>query len=92
MAETSFKQYLETNFASVYAKDDLSQQLPLIPANRIQTRFSAEIFLEKKVDANLYVENVFTFDQNRVSMLEESTDSYHLLNVGSIFEIGSFYV
>jgi len=82
--------HLETNFASVYAEDDLSEPLPLIPANRIQSKLSAEIFLKKKVDGNLYVEHLYKLDQDRVSSLEETTDSYHLLNLGSTFEVGSF--
>lgn len=81
--------HIESNYSGVFAEDRQGQSLPLIPANRIHTKLSVELFTRKKLSTNIYLEQLNKFDQKRVTNLETKSAAYQLTNVGLSLEHNS---
>ncbi len=75
--------HLESNLATVYAKDEASNPLPLIPATNINTTIKVEFTSTSKFRIkDIHLQDIYKFAQNRASLFESATPSYNLLNIG----------
>ncbi len=82
--------HIESNLASVYAKDEQDRPLPLIPATNINTTIKIEFASKRKVRVkDIYFQDIYKLAQNRASAFETNTPSYNLINLGSTFEIAT---
>ena len=82
--------HIESDFSTVYAEGVDKNPLPRIPANKWNTSLKVEFSSKNNFRIkNVYVQNIYKFEQNRISLFETSTPSYNLINVGFNLEIGS---
>lgn len=75
--------HIESSFETVTGKQDNSEYLPLIPANKLSNTIRAEFNLNKWLKnayTSLKLEN--TFNQNKVSAFETVSKGYNLLGIG----------
>ncbi len=75
--------HLEGNYSRIKAKDASGNPLPMIPANRLTSKVSSELFLNKReISGSVYLELVQKFKQNRVAPEETISHGYGLINFG----------
>jgi iron complex outermembrane recepter protein len=74
--------HLESNLSSVFAEDAQGNVLPLIPANKLNTKFSAEFSKKTEYSGQFYLEHTYRRSQNRFSSFESFTPGYDLFNMG----------
>ncbi len=82
--------HIESSYETVVGKRD-DQYLPLIPANKWANTFRSE-FRKSGVFQNIFaaVQYNYYFEQDRVSLFEETTPGYGLFNIqsGTAFKLG----
>lgn len=82
--------HIESNLATVYAEDENSNPLPLIPATNINTTFKVEFSSESKFRIkDIHLQDIYKFDQNRASIFETPTPSYNIVNLGLKMELAT---
>lgn len=82
--------HFESNVSTIIAEDANNNALPLIPQTKINSTISAEIFQKGKIPLkNIFVQHIYKFEQNRISLFETATNSYNLINIGLNFEIAT---
>ena len=80
--------HLESNLSTVIAEDRNGNSLPLIPQTKLNSTISAEISHKGKVTLkNVFVQNIYKFQQNRTGLFETATNDYNLINIGLNLEI-----
>jgi iron complex outermembrane receptor protein len=80
--------HLESNLSTVIAEDRNGNSLPLIPQTKLNSTISAEISHKGKVKLkNVFVQNIYKFQQNRTGLFETATNDYNLINIGLKLEI-----
>lgn len=80
--------HLESNLSTVIAEDKNNNALPLIPQTKINSTIRAEISQKGKIRLkSLYVQHIYKFKQNRISIFETSTNDFNLINIGLSLEI-----
>lgn len=83
--------HIESDFSTVYAEGVNKTPLPRIPANKWSTTLKVEFSSKKNFRfKNVYVQNIYRFEQNRISLFETNTPAYNLINMGFNMEVGSF--
>ncbi|GHT28264.1 TonB-dependent receptor [Bacteroidia bacterium] len=79
--------HLEGSYSSAFGENAEQNALPLMPSQKlnatIRASFSREKFLKK---FSVYLQNQYSFAQNRVAQYETTTGAYNLLNAGLAFE------
>ena len=82
--------HISSDFSTVFAEEIDGTPLPLIPQNRLNTTIRAEFKQNRKFSLkNVFVQNTYKFEQNRVGLFETETPSYSLINVGAKFKLAS---
>ncbi len=82
--------HLESNLATVYAKDGNDNPLPLIPATNINSTLKLEFTSTNKVRLkNVFIQDIFKLEQTRTSFFETTSPSYNLVNLGLNAEIAT---
>lgn len=81
--------HLETSYSYVRANDANGRAFSLIPQARINTflKFDLDMKGAVKID-DIVLQHQYFFDQNLVAPLEETSPSYHLINLGVNASIG----
>ena len=87
--------HVESSYSSAWGQDDGHHYLALRPSQKINATVSANFsFNEKKRSAaslrhfSVYLQNRYSFVQNKVAGNETPTPDYNLLHVGLVFEWG----
>ena len=81
--------HIESSYGSTFGEDTRYNYLALIPSQKINAMVSASFSFKKAVKKfSVYLQNQYSFAQNRVADNEMSTPDYNLLNAGIIFEFG----
>jgi iron complex outermembrane receptor protein len=87
--------HAESSFSSVRGQDRQGNHLALIPSQKIRTTLSANFSpggkksrqgLVRKI--SIYMQNLYSFAQNRVAANEQPSPAYTLLNAGIATELG----
>lgn len=82
--------HIESDLSNIIAEDAEQNPLPLIPATKWSTSFKVEFSSKRNVRLeNVYIQNVYKFEQNRTSQFETVTPSYNLVNLGFNMALGS---
>lgn len=76
--------HFESNISTIFGKDENKNNLPLIPATRINTTIKAEV---GKVLKEIFINHIYKFSQDKVSVFETPTPNYQLLNAGFNMEL-----
>ena len=80
--------HVDSNVSTVVAEDREGNSLPLIPQTKLNSTLSAEISHNGKVKLkNVFVQNIYKFQQTRIGLFETATSDYMLVNVGLKLEI-----
>ncbi|MFT7113293.1 MAG: iron complex outermembrane receptor protein [Candidatus Azotimanducaceae bacterium] len=80
--------HLESAFSAVMAKDENGNSLPLIPANKINSKVKMELSSSKIFKLrSIFIQHVFRMGQDRTAVLETKSAAYHLFNIGLNMEI-----
>ena len=75
--------HAEASYNAVFGRAN-NADLPLIPAQKIITTLRVDIKSDKRVAVrNAFIQNNFSFAQNRTAPFETPTPSYNLLNAGA---------
>ncbi len=75
--------HFESSYEMVIGKQKEGGYLPRIPANKFDNTFRAEFDINNWLDFGYFFVNLeSTFNQNKISDFEDSSDSYNLLNFG----------
>ncbi|MBK9190113.1 MAG: TonB-dependent receptor [Crocinitomicaceae bacterium] len=70
-------------FSYIYAQDDNTNPLPLIPQNRINTQIKIEFESERKFAVrDVVIQHSYYMNQYRTGIFETPTSGYHLLHAG----------
>ena len=78
--------HFESSFETIIAQQENDDYLPLIPANSINNTLRVEWNSKNKnSDWYLFTTSKFTFDQDKISIFETSSEGYHLLSTGGGF-------
>ncbi|GHU94033.1 TonB-dependent receptor [Bacteroidia bacterium] len=79
--------HLEGSYSGAFGKNAEQNALPLMPSQKlnatIRASFSREKFLK---NFSVYLQNQYSFAQNRVAQYETTTAAYNLVNAGVAFE------
>ncbi|MEN8137019.1 MAG: TonB-dependent receptor [Bacteroidota bacterium] len=80
--------HIRSDISTVFAEDKNGNPLPLIPATRINNTLKVmlskgDVFRIK----NIFIQDIYKFDQNRIGQFETETQSYNLINAGAELEI-----
>jgi iron complex outermembrane receptor protein len=79
--------HLEGSYSNTFGQDANSNDLPLIPSQKINAEIRTSFAFRKVLDKlSFYLQEQYSFAQNRIAAYETSTDDYNLLNAGLIFE------
>lgn len=82
--------HISSNLSTVFAEDNNGEALPLIPQTRINTTIRVDFNQKSKFRVNnVYYQNIYNFNQDRVSIFETETPAYGLSNIGTEFSIDS---
>lgn len=80
--------HIESQLAMVYAEDADKNPLPLIPATNINTTIKVEFSLQSKFRVkDIFIQDIYKFEQDRASSFETITPAYNLINIGLNMEI-----
>ncbi|GHT67205.1 TonB-dependent receptor [Bacteroidia bacterium] len=83
--------HLEGSYSNTFGTDARHNDLPLMPSQKIKTTVSASFASNKTIHKfSVYVQNQYSFAQNRVSSYETPTPAYNLLNAGVVLEFAVF--
>jgi iron complex outermembrane receptor protein len=88
--------HIDSSYGGVFGQDNQHNRLALMPSQKINTTFSAS-FPSRNVKTrsvlslrktSVYLQNRYSFAQNRVAENEAPTPAYSLLNAGLVLELG----
>lgn len=79
--------HINSDISTVFAEDSNGAPIPLIPATRFNNIFKIQfrqsgIFRLK----NIFIQDVYKLNQDRIGEFETTSESYNLVNLGSEFE------
>ena len=75
--------HFEGSFANTFGQDVKHNDLPLMPSQKLNATIRANFSGEKTIrDFSVWLNELYSFDQNRVAAYEEPTPAYHLLSAG----------
>ncbi len=75
--------HIESYLSNVIAEDNNGNALPLIPQTKISTTLKAELQHEGKIQLkNVFIQNIYKLNQDRIGFFETATNSYSLINAG----------
>ncbi|MDR1698200.1 MAG: TonB-dependent receptor, partial [Prevotellaceae bacterium] len=81
--------HFEGSYESTFGQDMEHNDLALMPSQKINAMVSANFSFKKAVRKfSVYLQNKYSFAQNRVAENELTTPDYNLLNAGIMFEFG----
>ncbi|MDR1729812.1 MAG: TonB-dependent receptor [Prevotellaceae bacterium] len=81
--------HVEGSYGSTFGQDTQQNELALTPSQKINAMVSANFLFKKTVRKfSAYLQNQYSFAQNRVAENELPTPGYDLLNAGIMFEFG----
>ncbi|MDR1761329.1 MAG: TonB-dependent receptor, partial [Bacteroidales bacterium] len=81
--------HIEGSYGSTFGQDIQHNYLALMPSQKINTMISANFSLKKAVKKfSVYLQNQYSFAQDKVADNELSTPDYNVLNAGIMFEFG----
>jgi iron complex outermembrane receptor protein len=80
--------HFESSYANTFGRDVKHNDLPLMPSQKLNATIRAS-FSGKKMIPNfsVWLQEQYSFAQNRVAAYEEPTPAYHLLNAGLSFDL-----
>ncbi len=81
--------HVEGSYSGTFGQDTDNNYLALMPSQKINALVSANFSFKKVMrQFSVYVQNQYSFAQNKVADNELSTPDYNLLNAGVMFEFG----
>ena len=81
--------HIEGSYSNTFGQDTQHNYLALMPSQKINAMISANFYFKKTVEKfSVYLQNQYSFAQNRIADNETSTPGYNLLNAGVMFEFG----
>ena len=81
--------HIESSYSSVFGQETKGNYLSLMPSQKIKTMLGASFSFRKTVRRfSTYLQNQYSFAQNRVAANETATPHYNLLSAGFVFELG----
>lgn len=81
--------HIEGSYGSTFGQDTRYNYLALMPSQKINTMVSTNFSFEKALKKfSVYVQNQYSFAQNRIADNETPTSDYNLLNAGFMLEFG----
>ena len=88
--------HIEASYSSAFGQDDAANYLALMPSQKIKAMIGASFSFDevKKQRAvslqklSVYLQDYYSFTQNRLADNEIFTPDYNLLNAGFTFEFG----
>jgi iron complex outermembrane receptor protein len=81
--------HIEGSYSSTFGQDTRHNYLAWIPSQKINATVSANFSFKKGIKKfSVYLQNQYSFAQNRVADNETSTPAYNLLNAGVLFDFG----
>ncbi|GHT79035.1 TonB-dependent receptor [Bacteroidia bacterium] len=79
--------HLEGSYSSAFGKNAEQNALPLMPSQKLNATIRASLSREKFLKQfSVYLQNQYSFAQNRVAQYETTTAAYNLVNAGLAFE------
>jgi iron complex outermembrane receptor protein len=79
--------HIESSYGSTFGQDTRHKYLALMPSQKTNTMVSANFSFKKTIKkCAVYIQNQYSFTQNKVSDNETPTPAYNLLNTGFMFE------
>jgi iron complex outermembrane receptor protein len=82
--------HIEGSYSSTFGQDTQHNDLALMPSQKINAMASAGFSFNKTIKRfSAYLQNQYSFAQNKVALNETSTPDYNLLNAGVILEFGA---
>jgi iron complex outermembrane receptor protein len=82
--------HIEGSYSSTFGQDTQHNDLALMPSQKINAMVSAGFSFNKTIKRfSAYLQNIYSFAQNKVALNEISTPDYNLLNAGVILEFGA---
>ena len=81
--------HLETSYSNTFGQDVHHTNLALMPSQKINAMVGANFSFKKPLKKfSIFLQNQYSFAQNRVAENETKTSDYNLLNAGFTFEFG----
>jgi iron complex outermembrane receptor protein len=81
--------HIEASYSSTFGQDTELNYLALMPSQKINAMISANFSFKKALKRfSVYLQNQYSFAQNKVAENEIPTPDYNLLNAGVMFEFG----
>jgi iron complex outermembrane receptor protein len=81
--------HIEGSYSSTFGQDTQHNDLALMPSQKINAMVSAGFSFGKTIKKiSVYLQNQYSFAQDKVALYEKPTPDYNLLNTGVIFELG----
>ncbi|GHT41080.1 TonB-dependent receptor [Bacteroidia bacterium] len=82
--------HLEGSYSSTFGEDAGHRDLPLMPSQKINATVRAAFSGNKIISRfSVYLQEQYSFTQNRIAEYETSTGAYNLINAGLTFEFQS---
>jgi iron complex outermembrane receptor protein len=79
--------HIEGAYSNTFGQNKQHNPLALTPSQKLNMMISASLKLKKAVEKiSIYVQNKYSFAQNRVAAAETATPAYNLLNAGFSIE------
>ena len=80
--------HIRSDISTVFAEDLNGNPLPLIPATRFNNTLKVQ-FNKKGIFRvkNIFIQDTYKLDQNRIGQFETKSDSYNIVNIGTELEI-----
>ena len=80
--------HINSDVSTVFAEDLDGNSLPLIPATRFNNTLKVQ-FKHKGIFRikNIFIQDTYKLDQNRIGQFETKSDSYNLINIGAALEL-----
>ncbi|MCL1868757.1 MAG: TonB-dependent receptor [Paludibacter sp.] len=84
--------HIESSYSGTFGQNVNHNYLALMPSQKINAKIEANFSLKKAVKKfSIYLQNQYSFTQNKVAENETKTPDYNLLNAGFAFEFGIKY-
>ncbi|GHT12687.1 TonB-dependent receptor [Bacteroidia bacterium] len=79
--------HLEGSYSATFGEDAGHQDLPLMPSQKINATIRASFSGNKTASKfSVYLQELYSYTQNRIAEYETSTGAYNLINAGLSFE------
>ena len=80
--------HIRSDVSIVFAEDGNGIPLPLIPATRLNNTLKIQ-FSQKGIFRvkNIFIQDIYKFNQNRIGEFETVSENYNLINIGTELEV-----